>query len=277
MTDADAVVRFADAAVTVGGRTVWADVNIGVRRGEFAAVLGPNGAGKSTMINTIVGLLPLSAGSVSVLGDRPGVRNRSVGYVPQRRSFDAEVRIRGIDLVRLGLTGPRWGVPIPGARRFSARVRDEARRVGEVIDLVGAAHYAHRPIGELSGGEQQRLLIAQALAARPQLLLLDEPLESLDLPNQASVAALVGKVCRAEDVAVIMVAHDINPILGYVDEVIYLAGGHAAAGPPRDVITEETLTRLYGTPVEVLTTSGGRLVVLGTAEEATSSDHRHHP
>jgi zinc/manganese transport system ATP-binding protein len=277
MTDPDAVVRFTDAAVTIGGRTVWTDVNVGVRRGEFAAVLGPNGAGKSTMINAILGLVPLSAGSVRVLGDPPGARNRSVGYVPQRRSFDAEVRIRGIDIVRLGLTGPRWGIPIPGAGRFSARARDEAQRVGEVIDLVGASHYAHRPIGELSGGEQQRLLIAQALAARPQLLLLDEPLESLDLPNQASIAALVGKVCRAEDVAVIMVAHDINPILGYVDEVIYLAGGHAAAGPPRDVITDRTLTQLYGTPVEVLTTSAGRLVVLGTAEEATSSDHRHHP
>ena len=132
----------------------------------------------------------------------------------------------------------------------------------------GASHYAHRPIGELSGGEQQRLLIAQALAARPRLLLLDEPLESLDLPNQASIAALVGKVCRAEDVAVVMVAHDINPILGYVDEVIYLAGGHAAAGPPRDVITDRTLTQLYGTPVEVLTTSAGRLVVSAPPRKA---------
>jgi zinc/manganese transport system ATP-binding protein len=277
MTEADSVVRFANASVTVANRTVWTDVNVGVRRGEFAAVLGPNGAGKSTMINAILGLVPLSAGSLRVLGGSPGAHNRSLGYVPQRRSFDAEVRIRGVDLVRLGLTGPRWGVPIPGARRFSAKARDQVQRVEEVIDRVGASPYAHRPIGELSGGEQQRLLIAQALAARPQLLLLDEPLESLDLPNQAAVAALVAKICRAEDVAVVMVAHDINPILGYVDEVIYLAGGHAASGPPRDVITASTLSRLYGTPVEVLSTSTGRLVVVGATEEATSSDHRHHP
>jgi zinc/manganese transport system ATP-binding protein len=277
MTDADFVVRFADAAVTVAGRRVWADVNVGVRRGEFAAVLGPNGAGKSTMIGTILGLVPLSAGGLRVLGGSPGEQNQMIGYVPQRRSFDSEARIRGVDVVRLGLTGPRWGVPIPGARRFSARARDDAQRVEEVIDLVGASPYAYRSIGELSGGEQQRLLIAQALAARPQLLLLDEPLESLDLPNQAAVAALVAKICRAEDVAVVMVAHDINPILTYVDEVIYLAGGHAAAGPPRDVITARTLSELYGTPVEVLSTSAGRLVVVGTAEEATPSDHRHHP
>jgi zinc/manganese transport system ATP-binding protein len=276
MSDA-VVVRFDDAAVEVSGRTVWRGVDVGVRRGEFVAVLGPNGAGKSTMIKAVLGLVPLAAGSLSVLGAAPGVQNRAIGYVPQRRSFDAEVRIRGVDLVRLGLTGPRWGVPVPFARRWSVKARREAERVEQVIALVGAADYADRPIGELSGGEQQRLLIAQALAARPRLLLLDEPLESLDLPNQAAVAALVATICQVEDVAVVMVAHDINPILGYLDEVIYLAGGHAAAGRPREVITDSTLSRLYGTPVEVLSTSTGRLVVVGSADEATHSDHRHHP
>ncbi len=277
MTDADLVVRFSRAAVTVAGRTVWSGVDVVVRRGEFVAVLGPNGAGKSTMIKVILGLVPLSAGSVSILGGPPGAQNSSIGYVPQRRSFDPEVRVRGVDLVQLGLTGARWGVPLPGARRFSSTARREAERVEEVLALVGATPYADRPIGELSGGEQQRVLIAQALAARPRLLLLDEPLESLDLPNQAAVAALVAKISRAEDVAVVMVAHDINPILGYVDEVIYLAGGRAAQGPPHEVITETTLSQLYGTPVEVLSTSTGRLVVVGATEEATHSDHRHHP
>jgi zinc/manganese transport system ATP-binding protein len=271
------VVRFTDAAVRVGGRTVWSGVHVVIRRGEFVAVLGPNGAGKSTMIKAILGLVPLSAGKLDVLGAGPGVRNRAVGYVPQRRSFDAEVRIRGVDLVRLGLTGPRWGVPVPFAQRVSAKARREAERVEEVIELVGAADYADRPIGELSGGEQQRLLIAQALAARPRLLLLDEPLESLDLPNQAAVAALVATICRAEDVAVVLVAHDVNPILGYVEEVIYLAGGHAAAGKPREVITDSTLSQLYGTSVEVLSTPTGRLVVVGATDEPSSFDHRHHP
>ncbi|HVN12926.1 MAG TPA: metal ABC transporter ATP-binding protein [Kineosporiaceae bacterium] len=277
MSDGDPVVRFARAAVTVAGRTVWSGVDVVVRPGEFVAVLGPNGGGKSTMIKAILGLIPLSAGTLTVLGGPPRARNSSIGYVPQRRSFDSEVRIRGVDLVRLGLTGARWGAPLPGARRFSARARAEAHRVEKVIELVGASRYAGRPIGELSGGEQQRLLIAEALAARPRLLLLDEPLESLDLPNQAAVAALVAKIGRAEDVAVVMVAHDINPILGYVDEVIYLAGGHAAEGPPHEVITDATLSQLYGTPVEVLATSTGRLVVVGATEEASYSDHRHHP
>ena len=271
------VVRFADAAVRVGDRTLWSGVDLTVRAGQFIVVLGPNGAGKSTMIRALLGLVPLSAGRLEVVGGPPGERRQLIGYLPQRRNFDADVRIRGTDLVRLGLNGTRWGVPLPGAARFSARVRAENDRVTEVIRLVGADGYAHRPIGRLSGGEQQRLLIAQALASRPRLLLLDEPLESLDLPNQAAVAGLISRICQAEDVAVIMVAHDVNPILGYVHRVVYIAGGRAASGRPRDVITSQTLTALYGTPVEVLETSDGRLVVVGLAENPTASDHRHHP
>jgi zinc/manganese transport system ATP-binding protein len=256
---------------------VWSGVDVTVRAGEFAAVLGPNGAGKSTMLKAILGLVPLSAGTARVVGSSPGHSGGLIGYLPQRRSFDPELRIRGVDLVRLGLDGDRWGVPLPGAWRVSAGARARSARVEEVIDLVGAASYARRPIGELSGGEQQRLLIAQALAPRPRLLLLDEPLESLDLPNQAAIAALVSRICRGEGVAVVMVAHDVNPILAYLDQVIYLAGGRAASGPPREVITSETLTSLYGTPVEVLSASDGRLVVVGAAESPTHSDHRHHP
>jgi zinc/manganese transport system ATP-binding protein len=274
---ADTVVEFRSAAVRIGNRTIWSSVDLTVRAGEFVAVLGPNGAGKSTMIKTMLGLVPLAEGSLQVVARPPGRASRLVGYLPQRRSFEADARIRGLDLVRLGLTGTRWGVPLPGARRFSAHARAEAARVDEVIALVGASTYAHRPIGRLSGGEQQRLLIAQALASRPRLLLLDEPLESLDLPNQAAVAALVSRICRAEGVAVLMVAHDVNPILGYLDRVIYLAGGRAASGAPHEVITGPALTSLYGTPVEVLSTSDGRLVVVGIAENPTSSDHRHHP
>jgi zinc/manganese transport system ATP-binding protein len=144
-----------------------------------------------------------------------------------------------------------------------------------VIDLVGAAAYAHRPIGECSGGEQQRLLIAQALVRRPSLLLLDEPLDSLDLPNQASVAALIHRISRDANVAVVMVAHDVNPILPYLDRVVYIASGGAASGTPEQVITTETLTRLYGTPVEVLRTSDGRLVVVGGPEAPALHTDRH--
>lgn len=274
MTD-DAVLSLHDAAVSVGGRRLWSGVDLTVRAGEFVAVLGPNGVGKSTMIKVLLGTLPVAAGSVSVLGQRPGAAGEQIGYLPQRRNFDGSLRIRGVDVVRLGLDGDRWGVPLPFARRFSAVQRAAEARVRDVIELVGASEYAHRPIGECSGGEQQRLLIAQALVRKPRLLLLDEPLDSLDLPNQAGIAALIHRICRQEGVAVVMVAHDVNPILSYLDRVVYIVSGGAASGPAAEVITTETLTRLYGTPVEVLRAADGRLVVVGGPEAPAMHTDRH--
>jgi zinc/manganese transport system ATP-binding protein len=252
------VLTLRGAGARVAGRTLWRDVTASIGQGEFVCVLGPNGAGKSTLIRILLGQRPAD-GEVRVLGARPGRGNDRIGYLPQRRGFDASVHVRGVDIVRLGLDGHRWGLPWP----FGARRRAESARVAEVLDLVGATGYAHRPIGTLSGGEQQRLLIAQALVRRPSLLLLDEPLDSLDLPNQSVIAALISRICVTEGVSVLMVAHDVNPILRYLDQVIYLAEGGAAAGTPAEVITSATLTRLYGTPIEVLRTADGRLVVVG--------------
>jgi zinc/manganese transport system ATP-binding protein len=266
------VVSLRGAAADVGGRELWRDVSVDIGKGEFVAVLGPNGVGKSTLVKVLLGLHPYSAGDVRVLGEAPGRANQNIGYLPQRRSFDDSLRIRGVDIVRLGLDGDRWGIPV--RLRASSR-RDATARIDEVLARVGAGDYAHRPVGELSGGEQQRVLIAQALVRRPSLLILDEPLDSLDLPNQASVAALLQQICRDEDVTVVIVAHDVNPILSYLDQVVYLAGGGIAAGPPADVITTETLTRLYDTPVEVLRASDGRLVVVGAPEAPAHHSDRH--
>lgn len=255
------------AAVAVAGRRIWADLDLDVEQGEFVAVLGPNGVGKSTLIKAVLGLVPLAAGQLQVLGGRPGEHNEAIGYLPQRRTFDAGLRVRGMDVVRLGLDGDRWG--LPWRRR---RVDDE--RVAEVIALVDAAGYAERPVGEVSGGEQQRLLIAQALVRQPRMLLLDEPLDSLDLPNQAAVAALVARIA-ADGVTVVMVAHDVNPILSYLDRVVYLGPGGAVAGHPAEVMTSDTLSRLFGTPIEVLKSSDGRLVVVGQPEPPAYHADRH--
>jgi zinc/manganese transport system ATP-binding protein len=269
--DRAAVLELRGAAVRVGGTALWSGVDLTVGAGEFVAVLGPNGVGKTTLIKVLLGLLPVAAGQVRVLGQPPGRANHRIGYLPQRRSFDPSVRIRGTDVVRLGLDGDRWGIPLP----FGPRHRDAIRRVGVVISLVGASGYADRPIGECSGGEQQRLLIAQALIRRPQLLLLDEPLDSLDLPNQAAAAALISRICEVEGVTIVMIAHDVNPILAHLDRVVYMAAGGAAAGTPAEVITSETLTRLYQTPVEVLRASDGRLVVVGQPEPPALHTDRH--
>jgi zinc/manganese transport system ATP-binding protein len=260
------VAALEDAEARVAGRTVWSGVDLAVGAGEFVAVLGPNGSGKTTLLKVLLGELPLSAGRATLLGGQPGSANRRIGYLPQRRHFDAGVRIRGIDLVRLGLDGTRWGLPLR---------RSGAERVKGVIDLVGAGEYARRPIGQLSGGEQQRLLIAQALVSDPSVLILDEPLDSLDLPNQTAVAALLGRICRERGVTVILVAHDVNPLLPYLDRVVYFGGGHAAVGTPRQVITAETLSNLYGVLIDVLETSDGRLVVVGLPEAPAHHSDRH--
>ncbi len=273
----EAALELRGASARVGGRTIWSDVSVSMAAGEFVALLGANGSGKSTLLKVALGMFGLSAGSISVLGRPAGTANAEIGYLPQRRAFDTGTRLRGLDIVRLGLEGTRWGVALPAPRwsAAGARRRAEVARVEQAIDLVGASAYAKRPIGELSGGEQQRLLIAQALVQRPRLLLLDEPLDSLDLPNQATVVALVAKICREQGVAVLLVAHDVNPLLPYLDWVVYLAGAKAVAGTVGEVVNTETLTRLYGVPVEVLKAQDGRLVVVGQPEPPAHHHDRH--
>lgn len=264
------IIAVEHASVHLGGRLILRDVSFRVRPGEFIAILGPNGAGKSTLLKALLGLLPLEAGQARVFGHPVRRGNAAIGYLPQRRVFDSDVRIRGYDIVRLGLEGTRWGVPLPRLPGGGRRLRAERSRIDEVIRFVGASAYANRPIGAVSGGEQQRLLIAQALVTRPRLLLLDEPLEGLDLPNQQAVAVVIRNVSQQEGVTTLLVAHDVNPILPYLDRVLYMARGKALLGTPDEVITTETLSQLYNARVEVLRTSDGRILVAGQPEDGVS-------
>ncbi len=247
-------VRLEHASLELGGRTLWEDVSLAVPRGEFLAVLGPNGAGKTSLLRVLLGLQPLSRGQVQVHGRPPRRGNAAIGYVPQQRAFDLDLPIRARDLVTFGLDGHRWG--------FSLPARDTQRRVEDMLRLVGAERFAGAPIGRLSGGEQQRLRIAQALVGDPEILLCDEPLLSLDLNSQQAIVQLISDWNRRREATVIFVAHDINPLLAAVDRVLLLAGGRWAAGPADEVLTAGTLSRLYGSPVEVLRVHG-RVVVLG--------------
>jgi zinc/manganese transport system ATP-binding protein len=250
-----------DLAASYGAHPVWAHATFSIAAGSFTAILGPNGGGKSTLIRMILGLLPLVHGQLEVLGERPQRGNSRIGYIPQRSSFDPELSIRGRDFVSLGIDGHRWGVRLPGAATSEA--------ADEAIRSVGAESYADRPIGKLSGGEQQRLLLAQALVGNPQLLLMDEPLSQLDVRNQSVIVQLIGDIKRARELTVLLIAHDVNPLLPHIDHVLYVAQGNVAMGTPDDIITSESLTRIYSTPVEVLTDSRGRVFVVGLEEEVS--------
>jgi zinc/manganese transport system ATP-binding protein len=256
-----------DASLRRGDRELWSGLDLAVSPGELVAVLGPSGSGKTTLLRAILGLEPLSGGSISVLGEPVRSRgNRRVGYLPQSRPLPPDTALRGRDLVTLGVSGHRLGMPFPR--------RGDGARVDALIDAVGARDFADRPVGQLSGGEQQRLRAGQALADEPGLLLCDEPLTSLDLANQQAVIGLIDRHRREKDAAVLLVTHDINPVLGKVDRILYLANGRFTLGTPDEVLTSKTLTDLYGAPVFVLR-AGDRLVVVG-APDAEASHHHHH-
>lgn len=257
------VVKVEELSLRFGERVLWEDLSFALEPGELLAVLGGNGTGKTSLVRILLGLLEPSAGRVEVCGLPPTKSRSRVGYVPQQRIFDRELALRGRDLVRLGLDGNRWGM---GRLSLAQRAR-----IDGALEAVGAAAYANGPIGRLSGGEQQRLRVAQALVSDPELLLVDEPLLSLDLAYQGVITGLLDAHRQAAGTPVVFVTHDINPVLGSVTRVLYLAPRSWAIGTPDEVITSETLSRLYGTPVDVLRVRG-RVVVVGTPDD----QHVHH-
>jgi zinc/manganese transport system ATP-binding protein len=245
-----------------GQGPVWSGATFSIANGSFTAVLGPNGSGKSTLIRLILGRLAPAAGTLEVFGRPPHHGSAAIGYIPQRSVFDPELSVRGRDFVGLGVDGHRWGVRLAG--RSAAEAAAE-----RAIQGVGAADYADRPMGRLSGGEQQRLLLAQALVGEPRLLLMDEPLSYLDVRNQAAIVSLIAEVARLRRLTVILIAHDVNPLLRHIDHVVYVAAGKVAMGTPAEIITSRRLTEIYSSPVEVITDSRGRLFVVGLEEEVS--------
>jgi zinc/manganese transport system ATP-binding protein len=250
-----AVVAFDSASVAFGRRTIWSEANFKITGGEFVGLIGPNGTGKTTLLRVLLGQVPLAAGRVQVLGRPPGRGNPAIGYVPQRRSLAADLAVRGYDLVLLGLVGHRWG--------FGPASAAERHAVDEALEAVGASAYADQPVGLLSGGEQQRLLIAQALLTNPKLLLLDEPLASLDLKSQHEIVHLVEAIRTERQMAVILVAHDLNPLLEMLDGIVFILNGRVVAGTLDEVVRSDLLSQLYETAVHVHVTSDGHRFVVG--------------
>ena len=260
-------VRFDRATLEYHGRRVWGDLSLEFRP-SFVAILGPNGSGKTSLLRVILGLTALSGGTVEVLGAPPRRGNSGIGYVPQHQSFDRDLPLRGRDLVRLGVDGHRWGI--------GRSTAETERLVSEAIAGVEAGAYADAPIGRLSGGEQQRLRIAQALVGNPALLLCDEPLANLDLHHQGEITELIGGWQQRSRGTVLFVTHDINPVLHLVDRVLFVVNGRWAAGTSDEILTSDRMSDLYGSHVDVLRVHGRVLVVSETSGSGLELEEPHH-
>jgi zinc/manganese transport system ATP-binding protein len=250
------LLRLEGVGVRLGGRPVLGDVTFSLGKGEFTGIIGPNGAGKTTLLRVILGLIEPSGGRVLVDGAPLHHKNKAaIGYVPQKLVIDPDMPLRARDVVSLGLDGHRLGFGFPSRQRRAL--------VEAALADVGADGYADARVGELSGGEQQRVLIAHALISRPKLLLLDEPLANLDLRSEQEIVAVLGKLAREHEISVLLSAHDMNPLLAVMDRIVYVANGHAASGPTDEVVTSAGLTELYGHHVDVVRVHGRVLVVAG--------------
>jgi zinc/manganese transport system ATP-binding protein len=251
-------------------KLVWQDASFDVRPGEFVAVIGPNGAGKTTLFRMLLGLHHPSSGRLSVMGAPPQRGNYRIGYVPQRHTIDRETHLECDKLVRLAYPGTRWGPgqrfpPLRWGPRFDLRAERDA--AAKVLEDVGASGLSSKPLGALSGGELQRVFLAEALVGNPQMLLLDEPLSNLDLRRSRELVETIHGLVHARGVTTLLVAHDINPMIKCLDKVIYIANGKVATGRPSEVLTSESLTALYGARVEVLRDSRNNLVIVGGEDD----------
>ena len=261
-----AIIELDHATIQIGSHTVLADISFAIAPGEFIGVLGPNGAGKTTLMRSILGLLPPSTGRLCVFGREPKCGDASIGYLPQLRTVLPDLRVRGLDYIASSMHGERWGLP-------SLSNRDRGT-IEATLDAVGARDLANRVLSDMSGGERQRLLLAQALIGEPRLLLLDEPLISLDARHQEVVIDVVKKVCRERKITVLFSAHELNQLLGAIDRVLYLGNGQAALGKVEEVVTAPVLSRLYDTEIEVLR-AGGHIFVMSRGRDVEHADHMH--
>jgi zinc/manganese transport system ATP-binding protein len=258
--------RFSQVAIKFGGRTILSAADFAIEEGEFVGMLGANGAGKTTLMRASLGLVPIAAGAIEALGAPATRGNAAVGYMPQNRGPIAGLRLTGYDVVASGVNGAHWGLP-----RLDAA---ERREIDWALDMVDAREIARRSLNEISGGERQRLLLSQALIGRPKLLLLDEPLISLDPAHQKGVVETVKRLSAELRITVLFSAHEINPLLRAIDRVLYLGAGRAVMGAVDEVITGPTLSRLYGAEIEVVRV-GGRIFVMSGDIEMESDPHRH--
>jgi zinc/manganese transport system ATP-binding protein len=266
MLQTTALLAVDNVSVSLGGRLVLRNVSFTLAPGEFCGLIGSNGSGKTTLLRSILGLTPPSSGAVTING---GHSLSALGYVPQKLELDSQMPLRARDLVELGLTGNIFGLPLPSKSRKAA--------VDSMLAAVDATRFADQRVGNLSGGQQQRILIAHALIRRPKLLLLDEPLANLDIRAVAEILLLLRKLAREHNITVLISAHDMNPLMGTMDRLVYLAQGRAASGTPAEIVRTEVLSALYGYHIDVIRVHGRVLVIAACAPDEMPAALDEHP
>jgi len=229
-------IKISDLSVLLGGKSVLDNVSLHIHCGEVVAIVGPNGAGKTTLLRTILGELPYRGDMESRIGGIDGRKPR-IGYVPQKLDFDIDSPISVTDLVIMSISKrPVWlGV--------NKRLAEEAIRI---LSVFSAGHLANKKIGELSGGELQRVLLAIAMTAEPELLLLDEPAKGVDIQGLSLFYQLVRSLREQHDISVIIVTHDLAGISPYVDRIILLNQSVVAEGEPAEVLSSEKILKTFG-------------------------------
>ena len=254
-----ALVTFDHATLGYGRRAVLSDLVFDIPPGDFLGLVGPNGAGKTTIIKAILGSLRPLSGTVTV---RPGLR---FGYVPQRDSVDYGFPLKVVDVVLMGRYD-RIGL----GRRPTRADRDRAMAA---LQHVGIADLAERQLSALSGGQKQRTLIARALVGEPEVLVLDEPTNGMDLVSTTQILGLVRELHDRDGLTVLMVSHALNEVANYVSRIALVVERGFRIGRVSEIMTEQTLSQMYGIPVEVDSFNGHRIVV--ARRESFTGEWRH--
>jgi ABC-type Mn2+/Zn2+ transport system ATPase subunit len=241
------VVRFRDVYVDKRDRRVLEGISFDVATGAYVGLVGPNGAGKTTLLRCMFGLVPVSSGTIEILGHPPGRRRvapAGVGYVPQRHSIPADFPASVYDVVRMGL--------LRGSPFLRRAKRDDRATITKNLERVHIPDLAERPVGELSGGQQRRVMLAQALCASTRLLVLDEPTVGLDLPAEHEFYALLRELQSNLSLSVIAVSHDLVALAGECDELICINRQMHIHGNPEDVIHSHAIQEAYNCEFDFL-------------------------
>lgn len=239
------VIECQNLDIRLGAHLILSGLNFQIKENQFIGIFGPNGSGKTTFMKALLGIIPYANGQVVVLGKTPQKARKQIGYIPQNRDMEL-FRLKGRDFIATSIHGHKLGLPF--------LTKKDLYHIDSVLDLVHARDLAFIPLCEMSGGQRQRLLLAQALLGNPQLIIMDEPFSNLDPKWVKIILSLIKDLQEQRKLTVLLSTHDLNPLIKVMDKVICIGNHQAILGEVDQVITSDILTGLYGFPIDVIKT-----------------------